>query len=497
MSRKELERLVQAMADGTLSETEFATLQEELAASAEARAFFRESMEIELLLRSSIGTKFSLPASGHRMEALLRRQQRSHLRLALVAAVIALIVSAAVFHRVFIKVPDSSVRIAFTSGTSWTGEIEGDALEHGRTMQVEFGVAEVTLPQGVRGIIEGPARFRVGNANDMELLEGRAWFRVEEAARGFRLRTPQVEVTDLGTEFAVVTRDNELDVVHVFQGRVRAAARFGLKMECALSKGEAAEVSPVGRWIERESDDSGFLTTLPPELPGIRFGFNSENPLRAEGAHPAVDSMVVTRIGGGMPELVDGVRGKALAVRSFEDVITTDWPGIGGVEPRTIACWIRRNPDASDYASVVSWGVPDEDLPGRCKLLVAESPGRGHAVLRFSLGHHVHFSGSTPLQADRWHHIAVVFRGLHSDRGEMVELYVDGQKERVDPEFSQPPREDQKLGTIIDSKNSSPLRIGTGPETDAPHPFLGEIDDVYVLPRALVPREVQALMALE
>lgn len=492
MTRKELERLVQGLADGALGGDEFAALQRELRENPAARAFYRESMEIELLLERALGP---IPqARSGWMEDFLQRRRRKSLSRALMAAAAVVVLSAAMLHRFFVEAPETRILVSFTPGSSWSGPANGGELETGESMKVHFGLVEVKLPNGVRGVVEGPAEFQVETPGRLILTEGRAWFRVEKEARGFQVVTSRIRVTDLGTEFGVISQDDELDEVHVFDGRVSVAARFALRETRELAGGHAAQVSPVGRWIEREPNRQGFFTKLPPSLPGIRFSFDGNHPLQPEGVHPAVKGMSVKRIGGGQPQLIDGIRGKALALRGFDDVIATDWPGIGGENPRTIACWIRRDADTGAYAGIVSWGMGNGLQNGRCKLLVAKSPRNGHPVLRFSLGHSVHFSGSTPLEKGRWYHVAAVFRGLHGEGGGMVELYVDGQREKVDAEFSQSPKQDRKIGTIIDAERSLPLRIGTGPYLNATESFFGGIDEIYILPRALSEREVQGLM---
>ena len=59
MTRKELERMVQGLRDGTLSEMEFVRLEDELRANAGSRAFFRESMEVEMLLVEAMGQRIA------------------------------------------------------------------------------------------------------------------------------------------------------------------------------------------------------------------------------------------------------------------------------------------------------------------------------------------------------------------------------------------------------------------------------------------------------
>lgn len=494
MTRKNLERLVQELIDGRIGEEEFGLLQEELRFNAAARAFYRESMEVELLICEALAARLPVANSPKPMEALLLRRQRRQLSRALIAAVAVVLFCAVVMHWVSARIPDRRILVEFTPGTSWSGTAGGGELKAGETVNIQFGLAEFKLPNGVRGVIEGPARFMISSPRRLDLLEGRGWFRVEEKARGFQVQTPRIRVTDLGTEFGILSRQNDLDEVHVFEGRVLALSRFGIKNQVELAAGKAAKASPIGRWVDREPDKDAFFTKLPTSLPGIRFTFDGADPLRPEGNHPAVERMKVRRNGGGDLKLEEGIRGRALSIHGFDDVLVTDWPGIGGDEPRTIACWVRSDGGGGAFSGIVSWGDPDELRSGRFKFLVAKSPSHKWPVLRLSLGEHVNFSGSTPLETGRWHHVAVVFRGMRSGSGDMVELYVDGQREQVDPEFSQPPKRDQRIGTIIDSGRSMPLQIGTGPYVTTKDSFVGAIDDVYILPRALSEGEVRGVM---
>ena len=495
MNRRELERLAQGMADGTLSAEDVSLLEKELLANPASREFYRRSMRVEHLFTEALHLR-TPPASQERMMGFVRRRQRKAMEHSVLVAAALLLLSALVLHHIFLREPDPSIRMTFSPGTSWSGQVGKDGkVRTGESVRINFGVAELKLPGNVRAVIEGPAEIRLPAPGLLELREGTGWFRVGESGHGFRVRTPWTEVVDLGTEFGVVTRLNELDSVHVFEGRIRCSARFAMKEVRELREGQASRVSPVGRWIEQEPNKQRFLKKLPPRLPGIRFSFDGENPLRPEGEDPAVADMKARTLGGGPASLVDGVEGKALSVRELGDVVKTDWPGIGGAEPRTIACWIR--PDGGHdplYSGIVSWGAGGRNRAERCQLAIAKPSGSGERILRFSLGHQVNFSGSTPIIPGAWQHIAVVFRGTGSIGGDMVELYVNGERDQVAPEFSRQPKDDSVIRTIIDGPNSEPLQIGVGPFSGANMlQYFGDIDEVWILPRALSAREVKGL----
>ncbi|MBK1831913.1 FecR domain-containing protein [Verrucomicrobiaceae bacterium R5-34] len=507
MKKRDLEQLIQKMVDGEATADEIAQLGTELKGCAASREFYRRSMRVELLLHEALQCQV-LPATPELRERLelpsLRAGDKSRSRRQLMlhsamAAAALLLLSFVAMHWFSRAGKEAGVPVTFSPGTSWSGSMEqASRMKFGDSLTIEFGVARIELP-GVLAIIEGPAEVNLTGPGLLELREGKGWFRVSEAGQGFRVLTPSVEVVDHGTEFGLVADPNDADEVHVFDGRVHCSARFALKEGQDLREGAALRVSPVGRWIDTELSEQRFLTSLPSDLPGIHFSFDGPQPMTPEGSYPAVENMQAATRGGGGGTFTRGVRGKALSVQDPEDAVRTDWPGIGGAKPRTIACWIR--PDAAhgvQLAGIVSWGTPSTRPSGRCQIMTSKSRKTGQRVLRFSLGHSMHFSGTTELAAGEWHHVAAVFRGTETTHGEMIELYIDGKREQVDRELSNLPRDDQAIRTVIKHPNSQPLQIGCGAYDNAsPAPFYGEIDEVWILPRALTAAEIKGLMAVD
>ena len=127
--------------------------------------------------------------------------------------------------------------------------------------------------------------------------------------------------------------------------------------------------------------------------------------------------------------------------------------------------------------------------------MITKSRKTGERTLRFSLGHQLHFSGATTIDPGKWQHIAVVFRGTGNIDGDMVDLYLNGERELVDHEIINPPKDDRVIKTVIRGPNSQPLQIGCGPYLKGNiSPYFGDIDEVWILPRALSAREVKGLM---
>ena len=112
------------------------------------------------------------------------------------------------------------------------------ALEPG-SLQLESGLAQVVFYSGARLVIEGPAELRLVSANEAVCISGRVLAGVPTPARGFRLRTSQLSVVDLGTSFGINASQSRTEV-HVFKGKVELQP--GKAGEQSLSEGQAALV---------------------------------------------------------------------------------------------------------------------------------------------------------------------------------------------------------------------------------------------------------------
>lgn len=114
----------------------------------------------------------------------------------------------------------------------------GSPLEPG-SFRLERGLAQIVFYSGARVIIEGPAELQVVTAAEARCSSGRLLLEVPPAARGFRLKTPQMNVVDLGTSFGVDASGRQTEV-HVFKGKVEFSGKNGAKQ--LLGEGRAALV---------------------------------------------------------------------------------------------------------------------------------------------------------------------------------------------------------------------------------------------------------------
>lgn len=131
----------------------------------------------------------------------------------------------------------------------------GTPLEPG-SLQLESGLAQIVFYNGARVVIEGPAELRLVSSTEAVCVRGTLTAEVPTQARGFRIVSPQLDVTDLGTAFGLkVERDRS--ELHVFEGRVEFRAGKGAAAQpLGEGKGAIREGGSAPQWIA--ADPQGF-----------------------------------------------------------------------------------------------------------------------------------------------------------------------------------------------------------------------------------------------
>jgi len=159
---------------------------------------------------------------------------------------------------------------------------------------------------------------------------------------------------------------------------------------------------------------------------------------------------------------VNGVFGMALEFDGVDDqLITGDYKGVGGTEPRTTVFWFKAN-DTRDH-SWVKWG----QNAGGQKYYIRAHPSGNQCFLRVEVNGGQSF-GSDDVCDGEWHHCAVVFpKG--SDAVKDHVLYVDGK------------RQNAPQGTDIDmNTNGDFIQVNIGSRLTG-HTFLyGLMDEVAI-----------------
>ncbi|MEP4078663.1 LamG-like jellyroll fold domain-containing protein [Haloferula sp.] len=504
MSPADFESSVFRMLDGELPQEGLAELQGYMASSAEARKLYLEYVELHNVLDLELaipavvqpGTSDVVP-----VKRLVARQQRRIFRWSAVAAAALVVLTGVLFRLVLAPESESllSFRVANDSILRVNHSTSGDeapapgTLAKGSRMVLDQGTVELTLRSGVVAIVEAPAELTLKEEDRLQLSLGEAWFEVPKGAEGFQVQTPDVLVTDLGTQFGVISTDSALDEVHVFKGKVRVENLHGLKESELLTGGEARLVGPAGRFNSIPVRSDEFLTTLPDSLPHVHLAFDSieGDQLGVSGSHPDVPGITARLVGSSSSAFVTGQRGKALSLSGQGDFVHTDWSGISGGAPRSVACWIRTS-GGGETAAIVGWGSIPKN--GRWKIhLVEEGPGKGR-IPQVTGGGFAYLAKGARVDDGQWHHIAVVYYGGMSKDGlPDLAIFVDGhlQNSSMGNRGRRPVPE---VNTITDAPKSMPLLVGKT-TTSQQGSFKGDIDELYIFEGALSNETIERLAA--
>ncbi len=269
MNRSELDQHLQELFDGRLEGQAFENLQQELRDDTAARAAYREHLHLQNALE--FRTKGVDLLNVVPMDLVVERRQRRTMRTAGLAAAAMLAIGLLVAALVAAREPKPTLTFNTSPGTelnvSHTLEGEdapaGMVLEPGSRLTLISGTVELEFASGVRGIVRGPADLTLQREDLLDLANGTAWFEVPADAVGFKVNTPDLILTDLGTEFGIISEPNFLDEVHVFDGKVEVRNRSGLQHKELLQAGQARYAGPAGRWQETPVRRDHFLDELP------------------------------------------------------------------------------------------------------------------------------------------------------------------------------------------------------------------------------------------
>lgn len=156
-------------------------------------------------------------------------------------------------------------RIDASVDTRWEGLDSGEVrLEQGKLLILRAGIARVTFGDGAAVLIEAPATFQPTGPNAMRLVEGRLSAQVPPSAHGFEVATPQMLVTDLGTEFGVHVTRRRGTLADVFDGLVTVTSpKSPSSAPLELNAGVAARASDDAPQIRTvEADPARFYRSI-------------------------------------------------------------------------------------------------------------------------------------------------------------------------------------------------------------------------------------------
>jgi len=429
----ELTELCNALADQRLTDSQRVRLNAVLAASDEARRFYVRFAGMNASL-CGYAAELQSEEPAPQKPKLIRHP------LAWWAGIGAIAASVALVFALREKAPlDEPASIAWLTGAKdaqWSGPNgpqPGDALEKGRRLDLQSGVAEVTFDSGARVVLEGPTSLGLDSAWAASLRSGTLTATAPSEAAGFRVANPAVAVTNLGGDVRIETdRAGGAEVV-ALSGTAEAASPG--RAEKQLLKSRQARHFAAGKVL------------------------------------PVAD----------LDQKLSRFTARASLERSGRPVKFARWTQLGldpaghksaGNAPRTVAMWVRVASDAApgEHAEIVGFGgrkagklrVAWNTAPERGPLGALRTEQDGEAIV-----------GRTSLRDGRWHHVAVMLVGKKAGRFELKQ-YVDG---RLDASGQFTRRRFEIAGDARDA-----VQVGDG------------VEKLIFADRPLTPFELRALM---
>lgn len=511
----QLETRIQELLEGTLPEAHWPALREQLMNSGQARELYcHYARMITLLRQRSMGIKsLTSPTPVIPMKDLVRERQRKSSRVAVFAAAALLVIALVTMRLIFVPEVQPTLTFASAPGTRFTVTHDGSdeapeglVLEKGSRLQISQGAIELRFDSGVRSVVQAPADVTLHDGDTLFMREGTAWFQVPAEAVGFKVKTHDLDIVDLGTEFGVFARPDNHDEVHVFKGKVKVTATRLREDSATLTAGEGRRIDPIGRLDSVPTRTDAFLTSLPNSLPHLHWSFDGTG-------------KEICRVGGNLPGAV-GMLSKAVALDAQQPFVstqgkfgnalssygrggfmTTDWPGIGGNAPRTIAYWLKLPPGEKYLHPIIGWGERrDWEIDTSTSAFFSLVETRPHGtVIGLSINGYWE-TGKTPVADGQWHHIAHVYTGnANSDGDPEIYNYIDGTLEpttrHMNPQIARNIDGNIDLNTLTDAPDSVPLRVFNHLWKSKREPYLisPSIDELYVFQGTLSRRQIRSI----
>lgn len=188
----------------------------------------------------------------------------------------------------------------------------GEALYAGRRLTLLDGFAEITTSRDATIVLQAPCTVEmIDSPNAIRLISGKLVGYVgSDRAKGLLVRTPQMDITDLGTRFGVSCRADGT-ALRVFEGEVLAAAvqASSADEQVVVAAGESVIAPMDASRIERVDQTADrYVTTLQavanaPALTGnIRYEPSMPSDLRVGGYERSEIRLFKEAVGVALPD---------------------------------------------------------------------------------------------------------------------------------------------------------------------------------------------------
>jgi hypothetical protein len=382
----------------------------------------------------------------------------------------------------------------------------GAPLEPG-TLRLKSGLAQIVFYSGARVVIEGPAEFQILSPNEASCRSGRLTADVPPQARGFRVSTPQMNVTDLGTSFGLDVKERRTEL-HVFKGSVEFQSTT-VAAQQNLKEGAGAVTERSGPAKLITADAAAFASLFELQAKSSVAEALRYEQWRAAGARLNQDSSLLVHFDFDQAEPA-GWRLRNASVRSdtapdativgcqwiegrWPDKQALEFRGVsdrvrfsvaGEYESLTLVAWVRVQGLDRQFNSLF---MSDGFETGTLHWLVRKDGVLGITVIGSGKGNYQIVASPSVLSLEQfglWLHLAVVLDG----GTKRVVHYVNGQPISEKPLKINPPF---RVGAAeLGNWNASGF-----PDNDPSliRNFSGAMDEFCLFRRALNENEIRAL----
>lgn len=142
----------------------------------------------------------------------------------------------------------------------------GQNIDERAQLELRSGTAQVSLACGADLMLQGPCSITLVSENTARLDSGKVTAQVANWAKGFRIVAKELEVTDLGTRFAVSADGSGIVEAHVLEGSVFVEPlkeRLPRQASMLLRSGQAVRVDSVRSKVDLiDARSSEFINGL-------------------------------------------------------------------------------------------------------------------------------------------------------------------------------------------------------------------------------------------
>ena len=367
-SENPFEKSIWDLLEGDLSAEQFRELEATLLQNEEGRARFLEIADLHDLLHQKLSHRSSEP-SVISMDEVIKRQQRRILKRSALAAAALLLLTGLVMSIILMRqsaplltFQHTEDAVFYTTHTeNKVAADDGNELAIGSRLLLNEGTIELTFKSGVQAIVRAPADLGLLEKGRISQNEGVVRYVVPESATGFQVVTPDLLVTDLGTEFGVISHQDQADQVHLFKGKLEVESRKSIKTKEELVGVQSRVSEGAGYLATIDSSPELFKTSLEGRPPHVYLGFDEleDSQFEMGGNYPKIERNSAELVEGiSKPLLIPGKVGNALELNGDGGYVQTGWKGITGKSPRSVAFWCKlpKPEKNSKSAGLVAWG---------------------------------------------------------------------------------------------------------------------------------------------